>query len=124
MRRCYSETEEVFKNYGARGIYVCERWHSVRNFIHDMAPAWREGLTIDRIDNDGPYDPGNCRWATVKQQNLNRRDKLIIEWRGETRSLQDWAEHQGIPYLSLYKRIYRRNWSVEKAMTTPNRTRP
>jgi len=73
-RRCHNPNRKAYKNYGGRGIKVCDRWMDFVNFLEDMGEC-PEGLTLDRINNDGNYEPGNCRWATRKQQVQNRRDQ-------------------------------------------------
>lgn len=72
-QRCTNPNAKGYKNYGGRGIKVCKRWKKAKNFIDDMLPNWKKGLTIDRINNDGHYTPSNCRWATFKQQRNNQR---------------------------------------------------
>ena len=72
--RCYNIKCREYKNYGARGIQVCDRWLDINNFIEDMYPSYQEGLSLDRIDVDGNYEPDNCRWATYNIQQHNTRD--------------------------------------------------
>lgn len=97
---------------------MCERWnHSFEAFLEDMGKP--EGLIIERIDNDGDYEPGNCKWATVAEQNRNKRDKSQFKFRGETKSLTEWAESLGFERSILSGRIQRYGWTVERAFTTP-----
>lgn len=76
--RCTNPKNISYKYYGARGITICKRWKSIANFIEDMAPSWRPGLTLDRRNNNGDYSPGNCRWATWSEQNRNKRKRATI----------------------------------------------
>ena len=116
--RCRNEKDPNFPAYGGRGIKVCKRWHSFTNFLADMGerPA---GLTIDREDNDGGYEPGNCSWATPKAQGRNKRNNRLLTVKGETKTLAEWAEDLGISRAALGMRL--KNWTTEKAVTTPHR---
>lgn len=78
MARCYEPNNAKYARYGARGITVCERWHDVRSFVADMAPK-PAGKSLDRIDNDGPYSPANCRWATATEQARNRPQAKLTD---------------------------------------------
>jgi hypothetical protein len=116
LYRCRTPTHRSFHNYGGRGITVCDRWLTFKNFLSDMG-VQPNGLTLDRIDNDGPYSPENCRWATRSQQNRNRRASPRIEWNGELRSLADAAEERGLEWRLVYRRV-RAGWSVKDALAT------
>lgn len=117
--RCYNVKAQQYKNYGARGIKVCDRWlTSFENFVADMGYK-PDGLTLDRIDNDASYSPENCRWATKKEQRRNQRTCHFLEFEGRRLLLREWAEEKGINELTLSYRLLRLGWSVEKALSTP-----
>ncbi len=117
MERCYYVDHVAYPHYGARGITVCARWHDLANFVADMGPR-PSGLTLDRVENDKDYEPGNCKWSTRKEQRHNQRpDPRQITFNGETKSHRQWANHLGISRPALAFRL--KNWTIEKAMTTP-----
>lgn len=120
--RCSNSDDPAFKDYGGRGIRVCERWQSIANFVEDMGDSYQPGLEIERIDNDGNYEPGNCRWATCKEQANNRRNQVTLTFNGQTKSLAAWSEEIGIPYGTLWTRISVKGWSIDRALTTPSLT--
>ncbi len=97
--------------YSGRGITVCDRWSSFENFLEDMGVC-PEGTSIDRIDNDGNYEPGNCRWATKKEQARNKRTNLLVTLNGETLCAAEWAERSGLKYGTIIRRI-RAGWPAE-----------
>jgi hypothetical protein len=113
--RCENPSNKDYANYGGRGIRVCAAWEAFECFLADMGPK-PPGLTIERIDNDGPYSKENCRWATVAEQNRNRRNVRRLTFRGETRLLPDWCALLGINYISAHARL-RRGWTVEETLT-------
>jgi hypothetical protein len=119
-RRCNNKNGEQYKDYGERGVTVCDEWRSFEPFREwAMANGYRDDLTIDRKDNNGNYCPENCRWATRKEQANNRRNTIKIEFDGMSKTLSEWSEIVGIPYLTIWRRIYQRDWPIEKALTTP-----
>lgn len=117
-QRCFNNKNEYYKNYGARGIIVCDRWIIFTNFYDDMAYAYKDGLSIERIDNDGNYEKDNCIWATNKIQNRNTRRNHLIEYNGEKKLITDWALIYKIPYNTIIYRLYR-GWSIEKSLIKP-----
>lgn len=121
IQRCYNGNYRSFVDYGGRGITVCDEWReSVHAFIRDMGPA-PDGLTIERIDNTGPYEPDNCRWATMREQSRNRRSNIMVTMRGETRCLKEWTDRTGVSYDAARMRIKRLGWDAVTAITTPVR---
>ncbi len=118
MTRCYNKNDKGYQYWGGRGIRVCSRWHDVNNFIADMGPRPSPLHSIDRIDNDGDYEPSNCRWATSKQQTDNRRNSRLIEFDGRTQTLAQWASEVGLAWGTIAHRI-RQGWSIERALRTP-----
>lgn len=114
LSRCNNPNHRNYPHYGARGIKVCERWHSYENFLADMgrrpanfAPGRGGAYSIDRINNDGNYEPGNCRWATSAEQNNNKngRGYRWITVDEETKTLAEWLEVTGLPSKTFYRRI-------------------
>ena len=114
MSRCYREKDVSYRNYGGRGIRVCEEWHNIENFEKWVAEnPHSKGMTIDRIDSNGNYEPRNCRWASMKTQDNNRRNTVYIEHNGEVHTITEWAEIIGINRSTLNNRYYR-GWRGEK----------
>ena len=122
ISRCHNENDAGYKDYGARGVIVCERWrNSFEAFLSDMGERPSPDLQIDRFpDNDGNYEPGNCRWATLIEQNNNKRNNRHVEFRGEKITIPNLARKFDVPYGPLYARI-RDGWDIEVACTTPFR---
>lgn len=118
LSRCTNPKDKRFSRYGGRGISVCERWINVHNFIEDMKPAYAKGMTLDREDNNGNYEPNNCRWATRKEQNRNYSRNVILEHDGKRFCAADWAPLVNIPAPVIYDRIAR-GWSATRTLTTP-----
>jgi hypothetical protein len=103
--RCSIPTTPGYERWGGRGIRVCARWSSFENFLNDMGER-PIGTTLDRFpNNDGNYEPGNCRWATPRQQANNRRDNILLTVDGETKTAIEWARVVGLPKTTIYQRI-------------------
>jgi hypothetical protein len=118
-RRCSNTKHPAYKWYGARGINYCQRWDSFENFLADMGEK-PEGSSLDRIDNNGNYQPGNCRWATGREQQVNRRSNVFLTLNGKTQTMEDWSRETGIGQTTL---SYRRKagWSAHEMLTTKPR---
>lgn len=121
IQRCTNPNHKRWKDYGGRGIKVCERWLKFENFLEDMGENWKLGLTIERKNNKKGYYKENCKWATSKEQNRNSRNNRLETYKGKTQCLAAWAEEYDIIYNTLWDRLYRYGWSIEKALTTPVR---
>lgn len=120
--RCYDKNSTYYNNYGGRDIKMCDEWKNdfVPFYNWAINNGYRNSLTIDRINNDGNYEPSNCRWITRREQNNNMRKNIILEYNGKGQTISEWANETGINRTTLYYRI-KRGWSAEKAFTTPLR---
>ena len=119
--RCYNPKNTRYDMYGGRGITVCQRWRDdFMNFLEDMGRRPSSDHSIDRIDNDGNYEPSNCRWATRSEQARNRRSSRFLEFGGRRITLAEWAEEIGIDKRTLHIRL-KAGWSIERALTEPLR---
>lgn len=114
-QRCLNPKNHAWSYYGGRGIHVCDRWLYFVNFLSDMGIP-TSGMTIERINNNGHYEPGNCRWATREDQQNNRRVNHLIEWSGKTQTLSKWAKELGLTINTFSERIYS-GLPLAKAMT-------
>lgn len=117
MTRCFNKNDPGHSHYGSRGITVCDRWMVFENFINDMGKRPSAKHSIDRIDVNGNYSPENCRWATSKEQSLNKRDTILITHNGETKTIDKWAAQYGLNYLVIWNRL--RNSKVGGSLFRP-----
>lgn len=103
------ESQPSFKDYGGRGVSVCDEWRDDFSSFKAWAitHGYDDSLSIDRIDNDGNYSPDNCKWSTRKEQNNNQRSNILITYDDETHTAAQWAEIMGVSKSCIYKRIYR-----------------
>lgn len=117
--RCCNPNSKYWKNYGGRGISVCDDWKTSFESFYEwsMDNGYTQELTLDRVNNDGNYEPSNCRWATMKEQSNNKRTNHYLTYKGETHTIQEWGELLGINPRIIHQRIYY-NWEIERALTT------
>lgn len=130
-QRCDFSWGKSYDRYGGRGIKVCDEWDNdftafydwaISNGYDENAPFGQ--CTIDRIDTNKDYCPENCRWVTLKEQANNRTNTLFYTYNNETHSLADWARIINIDYQTLYTRIHKKHWDIERALTTPSKGNP
>ena len=119
-RRCTDTSCSSYPNYGGRGVKVCDEWAQSYEAFRDWAIAngYAENLTLDRIDVNGNYEPGNCRWLTAKEQANNRRTNRICTFQGVTGTMSELCERFGLDYALVNNRV-QKGWSIEDAMSTP-----
>lgn len=133
LRRCYNPNQKSYARYGGRGIKVCDEWlnselvfegtkHSKKGWLSfqkwALSNGYKEGMSIDRIDNNKGYSPENCRWVDRKVQSNNRNYCRLITYKGKTQNLKQWCEELGLNYKNMHKRLFKENWSIEKAFET------
>ena len=122
--RCFNSKSKMFEGYGARGISICDEWKDNFQAFYDwsMSHGYSDDLTIDRIDNDGNYEPSNCRWVTIKEQNNNRRSNHVVEIGDDRKTLQEWCEEYNISYQTVQDRL-KRGWNEIDAIIIPVQTK-
>ena len=123
-QRCYNPNNKGYKNWGGRGIVVCDEWKNNYQAFYEwsMNNGYKEGLSIDRINNDGNYAPSNCRWSDkITQCNNTRQNKYFII-NGVSKTIHQWCIEYNVPVNRVRQRLYKRHWNIEKALTTPVKT--
>ncbi len=120
--RCYKSNTISYKNYGGRGIQVCDKWidkdRGFFNFYNDLGKRPSLGYSLERIDVNGNYCPENCKWATRKEQSRNKRNSILITYNDKTQCLKDWSKETGIHYNTVFYRLFR-GWPISKVFTHP-----
>ena len=118
--RCYNPKKDTYIYYGGKGITMCQEWLDDFKAFYNWSinNGYKKGLTIDRLNPNGNYEPSNCRWVTVSQQQNNKLNNHIIEYNGEVHTLAEWSKLLNLTYGALYRRIQYLNWSIERAFTT------
>lgn len=119
MSRCFDKGDAAYRLYGGRGITVCEKWRQFPGFFEDMGVR-SKGKTLDRINPNGNYEIGNCRWATWEEQGNNKRKTVLFEYNGLKMSLAQWARHARLPESTVYNRVKIYKWDIGRAVSTPS----
>lgn len=120
--RCTNPAADSYKDYGARGIKVCDRWKTFLNFYEDMKDSYKEGLWLDRIDNDRDYCKENCRWVTAEESNQNKRTIKHYEYNGKALTIVEWARETGLGSETIRTRLLKWRWPISQALNiTPDK---
>lgn len=114
IQRCTNIKNNNYKNYGGRGIKICEKWLEFKGFYEDMGDK-PEGLSLDRIDVNGNYCKDNCKWSTNIEQHNNMRRNVKVTYNGKTQTVSQWSRELGINSRTLHDRLFRANWDIENA---------
>lgn len=121
-QRTKNENDPAFVYYGKRGITICKEWENFEPFYEwAKKNGYNAKLSIDRINNDGPYCPENCRWTTFNVQSNNKRTNIFIEFNGKRQTIAQWAHEIKMNVTTLWMRLFQYNWPIEKALTQPTR---
>lgn len=121
--RCYAKKSFAYPDYGGRGITICERWRtSFPNFLADMGEKPSPAHSLDRIKNDGNYEPGNCRWATAKEQGSNKRNNIVITISGISKIAAEWSAESGLNADCIIAR-FQRGWPADRLLSPPRVTK-
>lgn len=116
-KRCFDKRDRAYKHYGGRGITVCKDWYDFETFYEwAKKSGYNDNLTLDRINVNDDYTPNNCKWATWKEQQNNRRSSRMITYNGETKTIRQWSDITSIPYGTLLARINTLHWNIGKAL--------
>ncbi len=119
LERCRNPKNAQWKDYGGRGITVCDPWRDFSAFLADVGERPSDAHSLDRIDVNGHYEPGNVRWTDRLTQNNNRRDNRRLTYKGQTHTVSEWARIVGLTTSSLSQRLHTLHWSVSRALSTP-----
>jgi hypothetical protein len=120
LTRCRNPKASAYARYGGRGITVCDRWKVFVAFLEDMGASPSPNHLLERIDNDGPYEPGNCCWATRTEQQANTKATLFLTYLEITLTLAEWSRIYNIPAEVIRKRLHALKWSIPRALRTPH----
>lgn len=121
VQRCTNQRNAHFHNYGARGIGINPEWRKFKCFyVWAISNGWEQGLELDRVDNNGNYEPSNCRWVTPAVNNLNKRTNRLITHDGETKTLTEWSRSTGLSVKAIQGRLDSLHWDIARALTTPS----
>lgn len=119
-RRCLNKNDKAYARYGGRGIKISDEWMLFENFYRDMNPTFKEGLSLERIDNNGDYCKENCKWIPLSEQGKNKRNVEKYTLEGKTLTISEWSKLKGIGRYTLYARIKVYKMDIEKALSKPN----